>query len=84
MDEFFSPFFNDLTQQAIRVIPGPIPSLDLVGKCILDDQYRLNDKVAQTNVIDRGNITTNKKVTPNEVHQPVISLEVPKSDISIP
>ena len=68
MDEFFTPFFNDLTQQAIRVIPGPVPNLDLVGKCILDDQYRQNDKAAQANVVDREDIATNKRGTLNEIH----------------
>ena len=36
IDELFTPFFNDLTQEAIRVIPGPVPQLALIGQCIID------------------------------------------------
>ena len=84
MDEFFTPFFNDLTQQAIRVIPGPVPHLELVGQCIIDYQYRQNDKIAQANVNDRGDMNANKRVIPHVNTQPAHSLEVPKPGISFP
>ena len=70
LEEFYTPFFNDLTQQAIRVIPGPDPHLDLVGQCIIDYQYRQNDRIAQANVIDRGDINTNKRTIPHVNTQP--------------
>ena len=31
IEELFTPFFNDLTLEAIRVIPGPVTQLDLIG-----------------------------------------------------